>query len=105
MKSERREKCARFLIQDREVPHQSPSPTILQTSAPRIAPNIGASQNSQSCENAAVSAKNTTPVERAGFSDVLVIGMETRLIAVRLRPMTAGARSADARRWGRASGY
>ena len=42
------------------------------------APISGASQNTQSCAGAPLPLKNATPVERAGLTDVLDTGMETR---------------------------
>src|SRR5262245_38727205 len=62
-----------------------------------IAPTIGATQNSQSWLSAAVSANNATPVERAGFTEVFVTGMETRWISVSVRPIASGAKPAVAR--------
>jgi len=38
----------------------------------------GATQNAQSWLNAPVSANSATPVERAGFTEVLLTGMEMR---------------------------
>ena len=42
------------------------------------APISGANQNTQSCAGAPLPLKNATPVERAGLTDVLDTGMETR---------------------------
>ena len=42
--------------------------------------------------------KKATPVERAGLTEVLVIGMEMRWIRVSARPMAIGAKPAGARR-------
>jgi hypothetical protein len=39
---------------------------------------IGATQNSQSWPMASPPTNSAGPVERAGFTDVLVTGMETR---------------------------
>jgi len=41
--------------------------------------------------------KNATPVERAGLTDVLEIGMEMRWIRVRVRPMARPANPLGAR--------
>jgi len=46
--------------------------------APTAAPTSGAAQNSESWPGAPVSAKIATPVERAGFTEVLVTGIEIR---------------------------
>ena len=56
-----------------------------------IAPTIGASQKAHSCA-AAPSWKNATPVDRAGLTEVLVTGIETRWMTVRVRPMASGAK-------------
>ena len=42
------------------------------------APISGASQNTQSCAGAPLALTNATPVERAGLTDVLEIGIEIR---------------------------
>ena len=42
----------------------------------------GASQNTHSCAGAPLPLKNATPVERAGLTDVLEIGMEIRGMGV-----------------------
>lgn len=55
------------------------------------APMSGASQNTHSWAGAPLALKNATPVERAGLTDVLEIGMETRWIRVRVRPMARPA--------------
>ena len=65
--------------------------------APTIAPRIGATQNSQSWLSAHPPAKIAVPVERAGFTEVLVTGIEIRWISVRHRPMAIGANPAGAR--------
>ena len=62
------------------------------------APMMGANQNSQSCGTARASAKNATPVERAGFTEVLVTGILIKWISVRHRPMAIGANPAGAAR-------
>ena len=49
-----------------------------QTMPARIAPTIGASQKSQSCCKAAVSAKSAAAVLLAGFTDVFDTGIEIR---------------------------
>ena len=41
--------------------------------------------------------KNATPVERAGLTDVLEIGIEMRWIRVRVRPMARPANPSGAR--------
>lgn len=50
-------------------------------------PGIGATQKSQSCEIAQSPTNTTTPVLRAGFTDVFVAGMEIKWIRVRHKPM------------------
>src|SRR5690606_23089311 len=67
---------------------------LFQIMAPTAAPRIGAAQNSQSWFSAAVSAKIAAPVDRAGLTDVLVTGMETRWISVRVSPIASGAKPA-----------
>ena len=62
------------------------------------APAMGASQNSQSWVSAAPPVNRAGPVERAGFTEVLVTGMVTRWIRARQRPMPSGAKPAGARR-------
>lgn len=49
--------------------------TRLYNKAPIIPPTIGAIQKIQSWLIAAVSAKNATPVLRAGLTEVLVTGI------------------------------
>jgi len=49
-----------------------------QRIAPSMAPTNGATQNIQSCASAGASAKRATPVERAGFTEVFVTGIEMR---------------------------
>lgn len=44
--------------------------------APMIAPAIGAAQNNHNCSIAHEPWNNATPVERAGFTEVLVTGIE-----------------------------
>ncbi|MCY1372510.1 hypothetical protein D9M69_597200 [compost metagenome] len=60
--------------------------------APIAAPTSGATQNSQSCPKAPVSANRAAAAERAGLTDVLLIGIEIRWIRVRERPMAIGAK-------------
>ena len=67
-----------------------------QIIAPIAAPINGATQNSQSWPNAGPSAKSATPVDRAGFTDVLVTGIEIRWISVNPRPIAIGANPAGA---------
>ena len=62
-----------------------------------MAPMIGATQNNHSCSIAAPPTNNAGPVERAGFTDVFVTGIEIRWISVRHRPMAIGANPAGAR--------
>ncbi len=57
--------------------HSSPK-SAFHTTAPMAAPTMGATQNSQSWPMAPVCANSATPVERAGLTEVLVTGMETR---------------------------
>ncbi len=64
--------------------------------APSAAPASGAIQKSQSCPSAPFSAKNATAVERAGFTEVLVTGIEIRWMRVRPRPIAIGAKPAGA---------
>ena len=65
--------------------------------APMIAPTIGATQKSQSCSNAQPPWNIATPVERAGLTDVFVIGIEIRWISVKPRPIVIGAKPFGAR--------
>ena len=51
------------------------------------APMIGASQNSQSWATYSPPANSAGPVLRAGLTEVLVTGIETRWISVRARPI------------------
>ena len=53
-------------------------PTKLYKIAPNTPPISGATQKSQSCASAGESAKSATPVDRAGFTDVFVTGIDTR---------------------------
>ena len=62
----------------------------------------GATQKSQSWPTAPVSAKKATAVERAGLTEVLVTGIETRWMSVSARPMAMPAKPAGALRAGRA---
>ena len=52
---------------------------------------------SQSWPTAPLPASKATAMERAGLTEVLVTGMETRWIIVRVRPMASGAKPAFAR--------
>ena len=61
------------------------------------APRIGASQNTHSWPTAPLPLKNATPVERAGLTEVLEIGMEMRWMRVSTRPMAIGAKPCGAR--------
>src|SRR4029078_13297162 len=66
--------------------------------APAIAaPMIGATKNSHTSHRAAGPANQATPRERAGLTEVLVTGMDTRWIRVRPRPMAIGAKPFGAR--------
>jgi hypothetical protein len=58
---------------------------------------MGAIQNSQSCCSAHPPTMIAGPVLRAGFTDVLVMGMLMRWISVSARPMASGANPAGAR--------
>ena len=59
---------------------------------------IGATMNSQSCWSGSLPPNSATPIERAGFTEVLVTGMLIRWISVRARPMAIGANIVGARR-------
>ncbi|MCY1309847.1 hypothetical protein D9M70_599830 [compost metagenome] len=63
-----------------------------------IAPAIGATQNSHSSDTAYDGPNSAGPVLRAGFTEVLVTGIDTRWISVRHRPMAMPAKPAAARR-------
>ena len=52
--------------------------TTLYEIAPITPPMMGATQNNHTCDKAAVSANNATPNERAGLTEVLVTGIETK---------------------------
>src|SRR5690242_9309595 len=55
------------------------SPTTKRYPTPAIAaPASGATQNSHNCASAQPPTNNAGPVERAGFTDVLVTGMLIR---------------------------
>src|SRR5215218_6086082 len=58
---------------------------------PSAPPISGASQNSQSCAIAQPPTNSAGPVLRAGLTEVLVIGMLTKWIRVRPRPIAKGA--------------
>ena len=63
------------------------------------APSSGASQNSHSCPTAQPSPTSSAgPVERAGLTEVLVIGIEIRWISVSDKPIASGPRPLGARR-------
>ncbi len=85
-----------FLIRPRRhrfVSYSSAS-SAFEISAPIAAPASGASQNSQSCAMAGPSANSATPVDRAGLTEVLVTGIDTRWISVRHSPIAIGANQA-----------
>src|SRR3954466_6630794 len=52
-----------------------------------IAPTMGATQKSHSSDTAWDGPKRAGPVLRAGFTEVLVTGIEIRWINVRARPI------------------
>jgi len=62
----------------------------------KIAPAIGAAQNTHSCSSAAVSAKIAVAVLLAGFTDVLDTGIVTKCISVNPKPITIPAKPAGA---------
>ena len=47
-----------------------------------MAPAIGAAQNNQSCPNASPCTNNACEVERAGFTEVFVIGILINLSSI-----------------------
>ena len=65
--------------------------------APSTAPISGANQNSQSCDKAGVCANKATAVDRAGFTEVLVTGIEIKWIKVNPKPMAMGPKPAATR--------
>src|SRR6185312_4597164 len=67
--------------------------------ATTAAPIIGAAQNNHNCcpYPSPESANNTDAVDRAGFTDVFVIGMPTRWINVSPSPIANGAKPFAAR--------
>src|SRR6516164_4078895 len=70
---------------------------IQRASSPAItAPTIGASQNSQSWPTYSPPANSAGPVLRAGLTEVLVTGIDTRWIKVRARPIGMPAKPAAA---------
>src|SRR5690606_37284972 len=84
---------------DADRPFAARPPNNGPYSAPAMsAPTIGATQNSHSWPGAPPPLKNATAVDRAGFTDVLVMGMEMRWISVSVRPMAARAKPTGARR-------
>lgn len=56
-----------------------------KTKPPSAPPMIGAAQNSHSCCRARPPSTRAGPVDRAGLTDVLVIGIEIRWMRVRHR--------------------
>jgi hypothetical protein len=62
-----------------------------------IAPATGASQNAHSCSIASIPANSAGPVDRAGFTEVLLTGMLTRWIRVSASPIAIGANPLGAR--------
>jgi hypothetical protein len=58
--------------------YESLLPKKRYTIQSRTAPIIGATQKSQSCEIAHPPPYSATPILRAGFTEVLVIGILTR---------------------------
>ena len=69
----------------------------LEMTAPAIAPTIGATINIHTWLIAQPRWKIAVASERAGFSDVLVTGIEIRCILVSARPMAIGAKPLGAR--------
>ena len=65
--------------------------------APSAAPASGATQNNQTWLIAPFCAKIAAASERAGLTDVLLTGIDTRWINVSPRPMAIGAKPAGAR--------
>ena len=59
-------------------------------SPPMTAPMTGITQKNQSWLTAQSPWKMATALERAGLTEVLVTGMETRWMRVRARPMARG---------------
>ncbi len=64
--------------------------------APSAAPASGASQNNQTWLIAPFCANTAAASERAGLTDVLLTGIDTRWISVRPKPMAIGAKPAGA---------
>ena len=60
-------------------------------------PMIGANQNSHSWLTAQPPTNRAGPVERAGFTEVLVTGMLTRWMSASVKPMARAAKPLDAR--------
>ena len=56
-----------------------------------MAPNIGANQNNQTCDNGSPPTKIAWDNERAGFTEVLVIGILIKWINVKASPMATPA--------------
>src|SRR6516164_5178575 len=79
------------------VPTMASCSYIQRASNPAMtAPIIGATQNSQSWPIYSPPAKSAGPVLRAGLTDVLVTGIDTRWIKVRARPIGMPANPAAA---------
>ena len=76
----------------------APSPTRKAYENPAMsAPSTGARMKSQSCSIAAEPAKRAGPMERAGFTDVFVTGIDTRWMRVSASPIASGANPFGAR--------
>ena len=74
------------------------APNSFGYSAPAsAAPASGASQNAHSWPGAPAPLKNATPVERAGLTEVLEIGIEMRWIRVSVSPIEMPANPLGAR--------
>ncbi len=70
----------------------------IRVATPAIAAPInGATQNTHSCAGAPSALKKATPVERAGFTEVLEIGIEIRWISVSVNPIDSPAKPLGAR--------
>ena len=92
-------KLGRALRKDRPlsrpyVEDDQSSEIIRWMMAPSTPPTMGATQKIHSCCSAHGSAKRAAAVERAGFTEVLDTGIDTRWISVRARPMASGAKPA-----------
>ena len=62
-------------------------------------PIIGATMKSQSCARASPPTNTAGPRLLAGFTDVPVIGMPTRCISTRVKPMATPANPLGASLW------